>query len=86
MGPVSKLKSIINGWSHYLKKDEQVEAIAGKRAEICAGCHYAVHGTYEKLMPDYSIKTAQGMKCKICQCPLSTKLRSLDENCPIKKW
>lgn len=86
MVQASKLHRIINGWSNYLSKDAKVEDMATERAKVCSGCEFAVHGTYEKLMPDYSIKEVQGMKCEVCGCPLSTKLRSVDENCPKNKW
>ncbi len=86
MAPASKLIRILDGWSNYLFNNKQAEQIAKMRAGICSGCPFAVHGSYEKLMPDYSIKEAQGMKCDICECPLSTKLRSIDETCPKSKW
>jgi len=83
---VSKLQHIIDGWGNYLKQKPKVEKLAKERAEICAKCEHAIEGTYEKLMPDYSITTAYGMKCNVCQCPLSTKLRATEEVCPKGKW
>ncbi len=81
---MSKLKGIINGWSAYLKGEET--ALAKQRAKVCKKCPYVIMGSYEKLMPDYSIKEIQGLKCKKCGCPLSTKLRSENEKCPISNW
>jgi hypothetical protein len=86
MEPISKLKSILNGWKNYTRKEPEIEKMAKERAEKCAHCQHAVYGTYEKLMRDYSLKKVQGMKCDKCGCPLSTKLRSKIENCPIGLW
>lgn len=62
-----------------------------KRAEICKACIIdgkpgAVLGTYEQLMMDFELKEIQGLKCNVCKCPLSTKLRVKDEKCPLGKW
>ena len=57
-----------------------------RRASICKGCPSAVIGRYEKLMPDYSLKEVRGLKCDECGCPLSTKIRSKNEKCPLEKW
>ncbi len=77
---------IINGWKNYTFPSDEVEKIAKERANICSKCDSAAHGTYEKLMPDWSIKEVQGLKCNKCGCPLSTKIRSIEENCPLNKW
>lgn len=86
MAQISKIARIIDGWRNYIFPNEDVERTAVSRASICSGCSHAVHGTYEKAMPDFSIKEVQGMKCDVCGCPLSTKLRSVDEKCPKNKW
>jgi hypothetical protein len=86
MEPISKLKSILSGWKNYTSQNPETEKLAKERAEKCSHCRHAVYGTYEKLMKDYSLKEVEGMKCDICQCPLSTKLRSNAENCPIGLW
>ena len=84
--PVNKLNSIFHGWKNYAFPDASVEKLAKERAEVCGKCDSAVYGTYEKLMKDFSLKEVQGMKCNECGCPLSTKLRSVEEECPLKKW
>lgn len=76
----------MNGWKNYLFADNKIEQLAHDRAQVCADCPSAVYGTYEKLMKDFTLKEVQGMKCKECGCPLSTKLRAEDEECPLKKW
>ncbi len=85
MGLISK---IIDGWKNYTFQNKEVEKLAHDRASKCANCPHAVYGTYEKLMPDYSLKKVQGMKCSLCGCPLSTKLRSTakDNKCDLNKW
>ncbi len=83
---MSKFLNILDGWKNYAFKDESVEVLAKSRAEVCSKCPFADRGSYQKLMPDYSMKEVQGMKCNKCGCPLSTKLRATDEKCPLKKW
>lgn len=86
MRPIDKVKSIISGWKNYTFSLPEIEKLAESRAGICATCDSSVYGTYEKLLKDFRIKEVQGMKCEICGCPLSTKLRSKQEKCPINKW
>ena len=86
MVQASKFRRIVKGWGNYLKSDPQAAAVASERAKVCADCPSAVHGTYERVMPDWSLMLVQGMKCDECGCPLSTKLRVLEEECPLKKW
>jgi hypothetical protein len=76
--------NIIEGWKKYLQGE--VTELEKKRAEICKACPHAVVGSYEKLMPDFELKEIQGLKCDVCKCPLSTKLRANDEKCPLGKW
>ena len=83
---MGKLKAIYTGWKNYTFPNEEIENLAKERAETCSACEHCVKGSYQKLMPDYSLKEIQGMKCGECGCPLSTKLRQTTENCPIEKW
>jgi len=78
-----KIINIIQGWAAYFMNEKSKLAI--ERAAICKNCDKAVCGTYEKILND-SIKEIQGLKCNVCGCPLSTKLRSQNEVCPSKKW
>ena len=75
---------IISGWRSYLKSETDILAL--ERASICDKCPEAILGTYEKFMPDETLKKIQGLKCNQCSCPLSTKLRSQKEKCPLGKW
>lgn len=81
---MSKLINIVEGWGNYFKG--QVSALENERAKECEQCAEAVIGTYEKFMKDNSLKQVQGLKCGVCKCPLSTKLRSKNEACPLGKW
>lgn len=81
-----KLKAILKGWKNYIFTNPEVEAKAKERAKICAECPMAKRGTYQKLMPDYSLRNVKGMKCKVCGCPLSTLLRQYEKGCELNKW
>lgn len=79
-----QISKILEGWGNYFKG--KMSALERERGKVCEECPEAVVGTYEKLMPDFQLKKIQGLKCNQCGCPLSTKLRSKDEECPLKKW
>lgn len=81
---MEQIFSILNGWKNYLKSE--ISDLEKKRASICKKCPSAIIGTYEKFMPDETLTEIQGLKCAKCKCPLSTKLRSINEKCPLKKW
>lgn len=68
-----KVKNIISGWKHVIKKDVDVEAIATTRLDICNQCPKKVN------MLGIDV-------CGDCHCPLIAKVRSLDEVCPLSKW
>ena len=77
------LKHIAKGWWTYLFMSLPPEA--KKKAKICDTCDSKVIGTYEDILPDYSIKEVQGYKCGECNCPLSTLLRS-NKKCELGKF
>lgn len=81
---MGQMFNIYQGWKKYLKGS--VTELERSRAKLCKECPEAVVGTYEKLMPDYELKEVKGLKCNQCGCPLSTKLRSKEESCPLGKW
>jgi len=81
MVPIS---NIIEGWNLYIKGKTPEFAI--KRKEICKKCPFAKMGTYEKWMPEKELKEIKGLMCSKCECPLSTKLRSENEKCPLNNW
>lgn len=77
---MSKLSYIVQGWSNYVFPDEEVEQSAKKKAAICAVCPNAVDSVWDDVLPDASLVEVKGMKCSLCDCPLSTLLRS-DKPC-----
>jgi hypothetical protein len=85
---MSKLASIIEGWSNHLTGDTNSSRVAYNRSVHCAVCVHAVKSgeVIARLVGGDQIKEIQGYKCNLCNCPLSTKLRSLQASCPAQKW
>jgi len=78
------VNNILNGWKNFMDKSEVVERVAVERAKQCTGCEHA-----KKSMLSFfkdSLKEVEGYKCNKCQCPLSAKIRSVNETCPIGLW
>ncbi len=82
---MSKLSYIIQGWKNYAFKNEGTEKAAQKKAEICAGCDEAKMSVWDDVLPDTTLVEVKGMKCSVCDCPLSTLLRS-DKRCELGKF
>lgn len=81
---MGQISNIVQGWGKYFKG--KVSDLEKERAKECEKCPDAKVGSYEKFMPDTSLKKVQGLKCDVCKCPLSAKLRSKNESCPKGKW
>ncbi len=77
---VKRVKSIITGFSNLIVKNKDVEVIANRRFAICISCGD------KKVIGKVSGINEPIMYCNICKCYLSAKVRSLEENCPLKKW
>lgn len=82
---MAQVSNILNGWKNYFIEDEVVEKIAEQRAELCARCPFAVNKKMLIFVKD-DFKEIEGMACERCNCPLSAKIRSKNENCPEKLW
>lgn len=81
------LENIINGWVNLIIKNPVTEELAKKRAEICAGCPFAELSTgVYSVVVDNRTQNIRGAKCTKCGCPLSAKVRSSKDYCPIGKW
>ena len=86
------LKDIYEGWKAYMVSDSVALEVAKQRAKICIECQddqgrpVPKNGLFETILPDYSIKEIQGLKCSVCNCPLSTATRSKNYTCPKEKW
>jgi ribosomal protein L37E len=81
----SKAERIFNGWYNLLTKDKVAEKVAEERAQICARCPFAVEKTLLIFVKD-DLEEIEGMACERCGCPLSAKLRSINEKCPENLW
>jgi hypothetical protein len=82
---MKKLDNIINGWKNFILKSEVTELIAVERAIKCVECRHAKNGFLTAFIND-DLKQIKGVYCEKCKCPLSAKLRSENEKCPIGKW
>ena len=80
------VKDIINGWKNYLVDDPVIDQVAKERAEICAACPSAKSGKFTAILKDYKLHEIEGKYCGECLCPLSAKVRSENEKCPLGKW
>jgi len=78
MGQVS---NIINGWKNYFGSKD----IDQNKLSHCITCDFAVTKKYLTFIKD-DFKEIEGKVCIKCDCPLSAKLRSENEKCPIGKW
>lgn len=82
---MSKLSRILEGWQNFISKSEVSEVMAAERATHCIDCRYAKKSMLTAFIKD-DLKEIEGYKCNKCQCPLSAKLRSKEEKCPINLW
>jgi len=82
---MSKMANILNGWKNFISKSEVIEVIAVERATICIDCPEMSEGKLLAMIKD-DLTEIQGHYCNICSCPLSAKIRSEKEFCPLKKW
>ena len=85
--PDIKMKNIVNGWKNLVIDNPVVERVAIHRANICAECPFAVMSTgVHTVVVDNKTTQIRGLKCSKCGCPLSAKVRSSFDYCPIGKW
>lgn len=82
-----KLQSIISGYKNYKFPVPSMETLAKERAKICSECVNCKEKAILKVtLPDKRTQEIEGAQCTICKCPLSAKVRSLFEKCPLNKW
>ena len=82
---LKKLNNILQGWKNYAFESKEIESMAKARAVECAKCELAVYGLVSSLVDD-RIEDIKGLKCSMCDCPLSGLLRAPDEKCKLDKW
>lgn len=82
------INNILNGWKNFMDKSEVSEKLAVDRAVHCLDCEFKEKGVLMYFKD--TIKEMEGYKCTKCpsliKCPLSAKIRSNNEKCPIGKW
>jgi hypothetical protein len=93
---LKKYRDIANGWKNYIFPNKEAEELAEKRAKICAGCPLNVNNdcSSKKQGPVaksflYEVKNEYRVEGEIkngCGCPISTKTRSLQTQCPLNYW
>lgn len=77
--------NILKGWENFTTKSEVTEELAKKRATECSKCSFLKKGILLAFIKD-KLKEVEGTYCDKCKCPLSAKVRSENEKCPLKKW
>ncbi len=81
------LSNMVAGWANLAFTDPKVEELAKKRADICASCPFATFvGGLHTVVVDNKTTQVRGLKCSKCGCPLSAKIRSPHDSCPLNKW
>lgn len=67
---MSRLSEIYEGWKNLVFENKEVEEEAKRRMAICVPC---------KNLSDHNY-------CKLCNCYMPAKVRSLQSRCWDKKW
>ena len=78
------LKNILSGWKNFIDKSDVTEALAVQRGLKCLDCKYKKKSTLMFFKDE--LKEIEGYICNKCSCPLSAKIRSNNEKCPLNKW
>ena len=81
-----RLAAIVSGFKNYMFPNKEMEEVALQRALICAACPLAEVTILKQLLSDVNIKEIEGLKCSVCGCILSAKVRQAYESCPKEKW
>lgn len=81
-------KDIVDGFSYMVVKDSEVEKVAKQRAKKCAVCPHADYINKHKstVIVGSDVYSVKSMKCKVCGCALSAKVRAMDSECPRGFW
>lgn len=81
---------ILQGWFYYFFRTPRTENLASKRILFCLNCkHMKWYSGYDKWQQQEFNTPINPNKvyCSKCSgCPISKKIRSPKEKCPIKKW
>jgi hypothetical protein len=74
-----KIENIIDGWQNFMMPTDGCENLAKYRAVHCVGCEHAKKSNLLKVFVKDKFETISGYICSKCKCPLSAKLRSINE-------
>lgn len=81
---------IIQGWYYYFIRNKKVEDVAATRIPICLACPHSKFYSWEDKWKHTDLghtKKPDDVYCSKClRCPISKKVRSPKEKCPIGKW
>jgi len=91
---MSNYTEIVDGWKNYVFPNKKVEYIAKARALICAECPLYSIGICNplkkgKVVKDFIYKgklRKEGEEYPGCSCPVASKARSLNSQCPLGRW
>lgn len=74
----NKIINIIQGNYNLITNNEKANLEAIPRIRICEGCEFK-----RKLV---KVNQIQRYYCSICSCPVDSRARAEDEQCPKGKW
>lgn len=74
---MSKPGEIAEGWMNVIFRKHEIERISQTRMNICNTCEH-----HSKFHDTIRID----VHCTKCGCPLVSKTRSTQSECPIGKW
>lgn len=79
-----KVKDILIGWWNYLFPNPRIEEMAARRLRHCYGHQYKEGDNVVITTP--RCKENNNGVCGLCLCPLKSKTRAPEQECPILKW
>ena len=78
---MSRLDEIYHGWKNNLfpaeEEKEIINEASSERRKICEECEF-ISTKHFTIRPD--------VHCTQCGCTLAAKTKSLESECPLKKW
>jgi len=81
---------ILQGWFYFFFRNKNVEQIAKKRITICLSCSHSKFFNWRNQWEHNELgkpKTSNNIYCSKCwNCPISKKVRSPKEKCPLGRW
>jgi hypothetical protein len=83
------LQQIATGWYNFIVGDPSTKLMIQTRLSVCDGCDQKVQlSELGKVIIQHINQEASVYKCKLCTCPLSTKVAAPKSVCPHpqKKW